>query len=738
VFAQDVGRSDVERLRSVPGVEGVGYARQLALVRPDGQFLAVGGPLDDSLFRDVDRLRIVAGRTPSIDAPDEVVIGEALAQKAHLGVGDIVPVKSYAPSQVAASQNGAELSPPAGPNVQLRVVGISRAPIDLGLQGSEGGVLLLSRAFVEKYGAEIGNFSGPRGGVLLVRLRDGEAGVDRFLGQLRHVLGGRPFNVDPTALTIGGVQESINVLAIGVLVFGVIAGFAALIALGLIISRQVALVADGQAALRDLGMARRLRATAIAGPIVFAIGVGALGAVIGAWGASALSPFGLARRAEPHPGLSFDGLALVGGALAIMTLLGAVALAAAALLTSESGEDEGTRRRPSVLARALEACNLRPAGTIGVGMALHPGRGRDAVPVRSSIAGVAVAVLGIAAVAVFAGSLDKLVDTPRAYGTSWDAHATETRAGLDSQPCGGDKSRLTRATGVDALARACSLSITLDDRAVGAIGLTSLRGSIQPTVLEGSAPRGPHEVALGSDTLHALGKRIGDRVTGESPKGRVTYRIVGRAVLPSPAEAQAIADGAVFTGGGLARLYDPDDVSGSSTLVVRFAPGVDKLGATQRIDRLDGVDAEPAAVPLEVERVHQIDHLPIALAAFLAILGAIAFAHLLVTCVQRRRHEFAVLKTLGFRRSQFSATLAVEATTVAGVGLALGLLPGAAAGAALWRATAETVGVLPEVAVPVIALAGTALATVVIANVIAAFPARSAARTQPAAVLRSE
>ena len=79
--------------------------------------------------------------------------------------------------------------------------------------------------------------------MLFVRLTDGEAGLDRFLGQLRRVLGDRQYDVDPAAFSIGGIQDSIDIQAVGILVFGAIAGLAGLIALGLIISRQVALLA---------------------------------------------------------------------------------------------------------------------------------------------------------------------------------------------------------------------------------------------------------------------------------------------------------------------------------------------------------------------------------------------------------------------------------------------------------------------------------------------------------------
>src|SRR5262249_10956757 len=142
LFASSIGPRDVAKLRALPDVAGIGYGRQLSLVRPDGDFLAVGGALDHGLFHDVDRLRIRAGRAPDPGRPEEVVVGEALAQAQHIRPGDRLPVRSYAQAQVdqlAASEQDGPV-PPAGPRMTLRVVGVSRSPIDLSLQGAEGGL----------------------------------------------------------------------------------------------------------------------------------------------------------------------------------------------------------------------------------------------------------------------------------------------------------------------------------------------------------------------------------------------------------------------------------------------------------------------------------------------------------------------------------------------------------------------------------------------------------------------
>ena len=145
-----------------------------------------------------------------------------------------------------------------------------------------------------------------------------------------------------------------------------------------------------------------------------------------------------------------------------------------------------------------------------------------------------------------------------------------------------------------------------------------------------------------------------------------------------------------------------------------------------------------AATPLEVDRLGQIDRVPAILAAFLALVGTIAIAHLLVTSGQRRRRDFAVLKSIGFTRGQLARSVAWQATIVAFIGCVVGVAVGLVAGTVLWRAVAERVGVLPVVdpAVPILAIS--VVATFVIANIAAFVPARAAARVEPGAVLRSE
>jgi ABC-type lipoprotein release transport system permease subunit len=97
-----------------------------------------------------------------------------------------------------------------------------------------------------------------------------------------------------------------------------------------------------------------------------------------------------------------------------------------------------------------------------------------------------------------------------------------------------------------------------------------------------------------------------------------------------------------------------------------------------------------------------------------------------------------VLKTLGFNQRQVRATVAWQATALSIVGLAVGVPLGVLAGRYVWRLVADGLGVVAVATVPVLGIVATVVGGIALANATAALPARTAARTRPAAVLRAE
>jgi predicted lysophospholipase L1 biosynthesis ABC-type transport system permease subunit len=744
VFIPKVDSATMAKVRGLPGVEAIGRARDL-VATINGRQQAIGAPLDDSVGRTVWRPRIVTGRRPREDRANEITVPEPLARAQGIALGDWVTLRGFTQEQIDAIINGAQVGKPAGPRVRLHVVALTRVPGDLAIQGSTGGVSFATRRFVRDYGDQMGTFA-PF--VLLVRLTDEDA-ARAFVREARRLVAaqGQPgeFQVEPTSETEGAVQQSIDVVSTGLLLFALVVAAAGIVAIGIALRRFVDGASSNLVALRGLGLSRRGRVFALGLPAVpIALGAGVL-AVTVAWLASPLMPLGLARRAEPNLGFDVDGWVLgLGFLVVILTvfvvagLSGRRAVRVATVTASDSGPGTSTAARGAVRA------GLAPPVTVGVTMAVERGRGRSAVPVRPALVGAVVAVLGVVAVGVFGASLSHLVGTPAAYGYNWDAHVGggPSQVTDPAHPCTSVRSALARDRAVAAVAAFCSNSVEVDGHAIGAYGFVPLKGAIAPKVLAGRRPRAADEVALGTETLARVHASVGDRVEIAGPAKTSAYRVVGRVVLPplgGDSDVNAIADGAILTGAGLEAISGKGDLS-SLQFVVRWRPGADLAAARARLRALpDGVGrVQNAVVPLEVERLDQLDALPWILGGCLALIGVLGVGYALVTAIRRRARDFAVLKTIGFCRRQVIGTVATQATVYAVVGLVVGIPLGVVVGRLVWHAVAADAGLAPAAPIPMVLIAAVAAATLIVVNLIALLPARAAARTRPAVVLRSE
>ena len=156
--------------------------------------------------------------------------------------------------------------------------------------------------------------------------------------------------------------------------------------------------------------------------VAVAASAGAVAAAGVAVAASPLMPVGTARPAEPAPGVSADMPVLAVGAIAITGLVVAQAAWPAWRLASSPASDlrgaAAAPRRPW-LARWLPAAPVTVAA--GARLALEPGRGRTAIPVRSALTGTTLSVLAVTAAFTFGANLLHLVNSPRLYGQNWDA-----------------------------------------------------------------------------------------------------------------------------------------------------------------------------------------------------------------------------------------------------------------------------------------------------------------------------
>ncbi|MDQ3146624.1 MAG: hypothetical protein M3R01_06765, partial [Actinomycetota bacterium] len=459
-------------------------------------------------------------------------------------------------------------------------------------------------------------------------------------------------------------------------------------------------------------------------------------AVAVAIAASPLMPVGLARRAEPDLGLSVDGAVLGTGLVAAVVLVTGLALLVAWPTSRSATVADGSRPsgggRPSVLTRFLTSSGVPPAATMGTRMALEPGRGRTAVPVRSALFGIVTGVVGLVAVIVFAASLSGLLERSERYGFPWDAHLPDFDGSIIDE-YGAD---LTVDPDVRDLGTVTSGLARAGNEDLPVYAFEAVKGSVSPTLLEGRLATRADEVVLGSATFRDLEAEVGGTVEISGPQGPVGLEVVGRAAFPVLDERGAVARGAALTSEGVEPLLPPESIS--LDVLVTWSEGVDQEAANRELEERTGAQVIPAAVPADVSNLERVEALPRALAAFLAILAVLALAHTLLTAVRRRRRDLAVLRTFGFVRTQVSATVAWQAATSATLGLLVGIPLGVAAGRTAWGLVANGIGVVDAPGAPLLALTLVGLAALAIALLVAARPAREAMRIRPAVVLRTE
>jgi ABC-type antimicrobial peptide transport system permease subunit len=747
VDVSDPTPAQLREFRRVPAVADFAVLHAYAIIPRGRPNLHNAATVDGRLGSDVDRARLVRGRFANPAAVDETVIGEGLADQLHIGIGDQLVADSLSTAQLRLVYEQKSPGAPNGPLVRLRVVGIYRRPLDLGDLAASGGVVIETRAFDRAYQSRVALFAT----ILRVRTRDGAAGVPEASAAARRIFGESFSSAVDVSAEAHGAEDAINVLTLALWIFAGVGALAGAVAISIVVSRDLAQGEVDQSTLTAIGLTRRERVAALWVRVLIIATGGVIVAAIVSIAFSPMFPIGITRRAEPNPGVRVDpfvlgiGLVSIAVFVAVVGFLAAlrVSRAAPGALVSHAGRP----RRP--LAELLARSGLRPPAANGVRMALEPGRGATAVPVRSAFLGAVFGVVGVTVVLVFASSLTHLSASPHLYGWTWDFKAPDDTF---NPSCGAADYGLRAVPGVSAVAAVCyQVGLPVDGRPTTGWGITPIRGSIEPEIVAGRAPRGSDEVALGAATLRALHKKIGDDVSVRGRKATPTYHVVGQVVLPQIQEGdvQPLADGVAFTGAGFERVRDPYEIT--RYLIGNIAPGADRVAVTRRVGAMKEFHAGPGqgayvsaegasgpSRPPEVERLRSIGWFPPLLATLVAVLALVAVGHALVTTAHRRRSEIALLKTFGFRRRQVRATLAWQASTLAAVGLVVGIPVGILVGNVVWRGVADSLGITPATVVPVIALALVVPCVIALVNAIAFWPARTASRTWPAVALSAE
>ena len=489
----------------------------------------------------------------------------------------------------------------------------------------------------------------------------------------------------------------------------------------------------------SIGLTRRDRALALAGPILVATTAGVLLAALGAWFASGGGAIASAGAVDVDPTRDLS-------APVVLAVIVVLVVAATVLVLTSLASAPSPWRPASPSRRAQRSWGGRPSVSLGLRAARRSG---GAVAV---VAGATVAAGTVAATLVFSASLVHFVDQPTAYGWPYDVAAL-VNAGYDNPDVDAIRATLDdEGSGVARWSRAAlSAGAQVEGSTVPLVGMREGFEAVSATpVVSGRLPQGDDEVALGKLTAAELGVEVGDEVDVSSHYGERRGRVAGLVVLPTvgPLESDRASLG---TGLLLPPAFmDELMAEGAASLGSTGAAVADSLGSFVVIDLEDGVDpaawlqereasmtswdpfgaapityTAPVRPPVVID-IEAMQRVPALLAAVLAGAMAASVVAGVAAGTRARQQELAVFRALGGSASQVRASVRWHSLAVVGAGLVLGIVPGVALGRTAYRAFAVSIGAAADPVVPVAMLAVLVVATLAIGLAAAVLPARRA------------
>jgi MacB-like periplasmic core domain/FtsX-like permease family len=732
----------------------------------DDDFVAgrLVGTLNGEYFTQ-DRMTVLAGRLPRLSSTDEVALNPSQAALFGVGVGGRVTYNFF-------SQDVQTFTNVPQGSATYTVTGIVSIPpvlvdeVDLVRAG-----ILPPAATTPRLVATAFFWQG-------LQLDRGPAGIPQLQAQLAKVSAADNLSaiIHRVDAIHQQVQASIRPEALALAIFGLTVVLALILIVAQSTVRLIARWAPDRRSLRAMGATTAQVASGSGLDSAVAVALGMVLAVAGAVALSPLSPIGTVRTYDPSQGVQADLTVLLGCGLLLALLLGCVL----ALLSWRGIRRETEMGAPirSTIAGAAAFAGLGVPAVVGARMALEPGRGSNAVPVRATILGSVVAVIAVVSTLVFGASLTYLIDHPQRYGWGWSRLLVD-QGGYGAfalghpdwnGPAAGDlsavRSLMASQPGVVGWSMLGYAQGTIDGRPVPIVGLLREVGSVEPPTGAGRPLGGPSEIELGSTTLRQLGKHLGQTVKVDAGTAPRTLTIVGQVTFPSVGVEQSdipsLGTGAIVDEDTLLGLTIPagpqNNCSNSSsanaisagteclsTIAVRLAPGINASAWAARVVAANpdqgtpgGTYDQPVVRAAAIVGYTQMTDEPLVLAALLALGALASLAFTLAAAVRQRRRDLTVLRTLGLTGRQLRQIVAWQATLTVLIALVIGVPIGLAAGRVLWIRFADNLGVINTPAIPLAALAGFALGLVALANLIAARPAAVAARLRPAQILRSE
>jgi hypothetical protein len=715
----------------------------------------------DGDFTAEDRVTLVQGRLANPARRDEVVMNAQAARELGLHIGSTVRIGFNSDAQLLSPGCCTPKATPPIVVVDLRLVGIvvfasTVVQDDVDALGSQVGLFTpsLTREVAQccaTYSASAVRV--PGGARQVAEVKEEIAGV---IGEGLATAGtGSGASAGEPTLAVATAERAIRPEAIALAVFGGIAALAAILIAAQVIGRQLRLGAEDAGILRALGAGPTVIAADGLLGVLGAVVLGSLVAFAVAVALSPLAPIGPVRPVYPYPGVMFDWTVLGFGVLVLVTILGvlAVGLAYRAAPHRETGRRRAAATRTSAVVRVMASAGLPVSVVTGVRLALEPGNGRSAVPVRSAILGAVLAIIVVTGTFTFGSSLDTLVSHPALYGWNWNSMLLSGFSGDEDLPQHEATTLLERDPYVSGISGVYFGNLKIDGERVPVLG-SSPGTAVQPPLLSGHGFDRRNQVVLGATTLAELHAHVGQTVTvsnGDTKPSHLT--VVGTATLP----AIGTQDPHLEMGAGAlldyhlipaaVRNLQQSTVPGPNGFLIRLRPLANPTLARRS---LRGIDATLAASsdgaggvvgvlrPAEIANYRSIGTVPGLLGVALAVGAVTALGLTLIASVRRRRRELALLRTLGFTQSQLATSVAWQSTVAVALGIIVGVPLGIVVGRTLWILFAHDIHAVPFPSVPILTIVLVSLAALVLANVVAAFPGRIAARTPTALILHAE
>ena len=651
---------------------------------------------------DVLGARVVEGRFTDPANPNEFTVnrmmGDALADRFGLGVGDEFDVVSYSQDQVEANFDAADS--PSVPAFSATLVGITESPSDFDQPSLQ---MVFSPSFLTAH-PDVGVVQT----IIATQLRD-DADPREVLDAVRQLPTGDGEYAVPTRIVSDSARRAVRFQATALKLVSALSVFAAAIVIAQITSRTVRIRDEERDSLLALGWGRHDRAVEAGIKGAALVLVAAPVAIVVAYALSPIFPIGVLESFEPDPGLRADWLVAVAGVLGLAVFVSLLAAIVGWRGPHVAKEPDDT----GIVAGALSRWGAGMPLSMGARFAWANPRGHRSW--GSFLAG-AVGTAALVGSVIVGTTLTSIVDEPGRWGVNYDQLFGNPYTEVEDDD--DIVAPIVDLPDVSAVTGANFGSVTINGSDTATVGFDTAKGGLIPTVVEGREPRTVDEIAIGAEVARRLDVGIGDtvEVIGSSGEPRA-LKMVGTVVTPASA-----GNGAAMTFEGFQAL-NPDATR--NVVLVNFDDGASE-GVIDDVAAANYSPPGSMPTPTSIRALERVTAAPFLFAGVVALLLVIGSAFVSATSARARRRDLAILRVLGSNPRQARAVVHWQASLAALTITVLGIPIGVVLGRSIVGILTDALGIVPGSENPLALVAAAILLAVIVANVFALLPARRA------------